>query len=139
VDFVEASFFDEMPSGADVYVLSRVLHNWPDEDAARPLRGIRAGIATDGRVIVVEELIQPASGPPPGPDEAGHAAPDGPPRRAPDGAGFMDLLILLTLTGCDRTGHEYAGLLSQAGFGVTEVHPPPPGRSVESAIEARPA
>jgi hypothetical protein len=43
------------------------------------------------------------------------------------------------LSGCDRTQAEYTGLLAQAGFAVTAVHPPPRGRSVESAIEAVPA
>ncbi|MPY95931.1 MAG: hypothetical protein GEV08_23605, partial [Acidimicrobiia bacterium] len=32
------SFFDALPAGADVYVLSHILHDWPDEDALRILR-----------------------------------------------------------------------------------------------------
>ena len=54
---VEGSFFDAMPAGADLYVLSRVLHNWPDDEAATVLHRIRDAIAGDGRLIVLEELI----------------------------------------------------------------------------------
>jgi SAM-dependent methyltransferase len=127
VEFVEASFFDAMPAGADAYVLCRVLHNWPDQDAVRLLRRIREVMAAGGRVIVIEDLVQQAGGAP------GVAEPGQP------GAEIMDLLILLMLSGCDRTQAEYTGLLGQAGLAVTAVHPPPHGRSVESAIEAVPA
>jgi SAM-dependent methyltransferase len=141
VDFVEASFFDEMPAGADVYVLCRVLHNWPDEDALRLLRRIRQAMATDGRIVVIEDLIQSATvrnkdlNQPAAGQEPGHEA-TAPPGRA--GAEIMDLLILLMLSGCDRTESEYTGLLGRAGLRVTAVHQPR-GRSVESAIEAVPA
>lgn len=132
-DIVEASFFDTMPEGADVYVLCRVLHNWPDAQATALLRRIRQAMADGGRVIVIEDLIQPPAAPEAGP--AGSAQVSGTP-----GAEVMDLLILLMLSGCDRSESEYAGLLGQAGFAVTAVHPPPlRGRSVESAIEAAPA
>jgi SAM-dependent methyltransferase len=131
---VEGSFFDTMPEGADAYVLCRVLHNWPDDEAAALLRRIRQAMAAGGRVIVIEDLIQP----PAAPAGAGQAASDQ--VSGTSGAEVMDLLILLMLSGCDRSESEYAGLLGQAGFAVTAVHPPPlRGRSVESAIEAAPA
>ena len=135
VDIVEASFFDEMPAGADLYLLCRVLHNWPDGEALRLLRRIRAAIAPGGRVIVIEDLVQPAAGQ----DEGHDPGAPGTATAGLPGAEIMDLLILLMLSGCDRSESEYTGLLGQAGFGVTAVHPPPQGRSVESAIEAVPA
>ncbi|GAB1819123.1 methyltransferase [Herbidospora sp. RD11066] len=45
------SFFDPLPGGAGGYVLSRVLHDWSDADAAR----ILANCARGGPVIVIEE------------------------------------------------------------------------------------
>ncbi|WP_066367013.1 methyltransferase [Herbidospora mongoliensis] len=45
------SFFDPLPGGAGGYILSRVIHDWGDADAAR----ILANCARAGRVIVIEE------------------------------------------------------------------------------------
>ena len=140
-DIVEASFFDTMPAGADVYVLCRVLHNWPDDEATALLRRIRQAMAAGGRVIVIEDLIQPpAASAQAGQAAAGAEQAGGGQVSEIPGAEVMDLLILLMLSGCDRSESEYASLLGQAGFAVTAVHPPPlRGRSVESAIEAAPA
>jgi hypothetical protein len=146
VEFVEGSFFDAVPAGADLYVLSRVLHNWPDDEAGTVLRRIRQMIARDGRLIVLEELIE--SGGPAG--EAGQparAAADGTASGAAEphsaaraaGSSVMDLLILVMLSGWDRSEAEYRHLLGGAGFTVTAVRPAPlRSRQAESAIEATP-
>jgi O-methyltransferase domain/IclR helix-turn-helix domain len=130
VEFVEGSFFEAMPPGADLYVLSRVLHNWPDADAAALLRRVREAIAEGGRLLVLEELIE--TGPPP-------AGPDGGGPASPARGSVMDLLILVMLSGCDRSEAEYRLLLAGAGFEVTAVRPAPlRARQSESVIEAVP-
>ena len=49
----------------------------------------------------------------------------------------MDLLILVMLSGCDRSEAEYRELLGRAGFTVTAVRPAPlRARQAESLIEA---
>jgi len=53
---VAGSFFDVMPAGAGGYVLSSVLHNWDDEDAARILRRCGEAAAPSGKVIVVDHF-----------------------------------------------------------------------------------
>ena len=53
------SFFDGVPTDADVYLLVRVLHDWPDDDASRILRSCRAAMRTDARLLVIEGLINP--------------------------------------------------------------------------------
>jgi hypothetical protein len=130
VKFVEGSFFDAMPAGADTYVLSRVLHNWPDEDAVRLLRKVRGAIAEGGRLLVFEELIE-SGGPAAG---AGEPQPASPARGS-----VMDLLILVMLAGCDRGEAEYRELLARAGFMVSAVRQAPlRARQAESVIEAIP-
>jgi hypothetical protein len=129
VEFVAGSFFDEVPSGADVYVLSRVLHNWPDADAIRLLQVVRAAIPPDGRLLVFESLIEAADD---GRDLTG-VGESGPAAHA------IDLLILLMLPGRDRTLAQYTDLLGQAGFAVRAVRPGPlRARQAESVIEAVP-
>jgi len=57
--FAGQSFFDELPAGADVYVLSHVLHDWDDEHAVAVLRRCAQALAgrPDSRVLVVERVI----------------------------------------------------------------------------------
>lgn len=49
------SFFDALPRGAGGYVLSRILHDWPDTDAVRILRRCREAAGESGKVLVVEQ------------------------------------------------------------------------------------
>jgi hypothetical protein len=106
---VAGDFFAAVPGGGDVYLLARVLHNWTDEGAARILARLRAAMSLgaagpDGaRLLVVEEFLPPAGA-------AGAAA-----------RGMVDLLMLVTQEGHDRTAAEYGDLLAAAGFAVTAV------------------
>jgi SAM-dependent methyltransferase len=54
-EIFEGSFFDPLPPGADIYLLSWVLHDWPDEAASRILDRCRAAVSTSGRVLVIEK------------------------------------------------------------------------------------
>src|SRR2546423_6958291 len=116
VRVVSGSFFDAVPSGGDAYVLSRVLHNWTDERAASLLGRIRETMAVGARPFVLEEFA---------PDEDG-----------PVSAGLVDLLMLVTVEGYDRTEAGYRELLEKAGFTVVAARPG--GRpGVEGVMEAR--
>lgn len=115
VDLVEGSFFDEVPSGGDVYVLARVLHNWRDDRAETILRRVASAMRPGARLLVVERLL---------PAEPGPAA-----------TAMVDLLMLGMLEGHDRTETEYLALLEKAGFEVVATHAAT--GSAESLIEAR--
>jgi SAM-dependent methyltransferase len=43
-----------VPRGADVYILSHVLHDWSDAEALKILRNCREAIAPGGRLLIVE-------------------------------------------------------------------------------------
>ncbi|MFL6145687.1 MAG: methyltransferase [Labedaea sp.] len=98
VELVTGSFFDAVPTGGDVYVLARVLHNWTDEHAETILRRVGSAMRPGARLLVVEKLL---------PEEPGSAA-----------AAMVDLLMLGMLEGYDRTEAEYTALLDKAGFEV---------------------
>ena len=113
VTLAAGDFFAEVPGGGDVYLLARVLHNWTDDGAARILARVRAAMPETARLLVVEDLLPPAGG-------SGAAA-----------RGMVDLLMLVTQEGHDRTAAEYADLFTSAGFervGVDET----------GVLEARP-
>ncbi|MFC3576016.1 methyltransferase [Streptomyces yaanensis] len=54
---VAGSFFDPLPAGGDVYLLANVLLNWPDDRATAILRRCAEAVAPNGRVMVVEGLL----------------------------------------------------------------------------------
>ncbi|MFL6162123.1 MAG: methyltransferase [Jatrophihabitantaceae bacterium] len=55
-EVVAGDFFDPLPPGADVYVVSRALTDWSDAHAATILRRCAEAAGDTGRVLVVEVL-----------------------------------------------------------------------------------
>jgi hypothetical protein len=126
VEYVPGSFFEPLPGGGDVYVLARVLHNWADERAVAILRRVRDALPEAGRLVVLEDLLPEAgAGEPAGLTGPGRAA-----------AAMIDLLMLVTLEGRDRTEPEYRALLTAAGFGSI-VARRAAGSGLGGALEAR--
>jgi hypothetical protein len=101
VHVVEGSFFDAIPGGGDAYVLKSVIHDWPDEDAVRILRNVRAAAGDGAHVLLIELVI---------------------PEHDREFMGnWIDLEMLLALDARERTADEYGRLLSRAGFRMTRV------------------
>jgi hypothetical protein len=99
-EVVSGSFFEALPADGDVYLLSEVLHDWPDHDAAAILRRCATAAAPDGAVVVFEGLLDP-----------GAAAP----------RTTMDIRMLVYMSGRERTLTELTDLASAAGLTVTAV------------------
>jgi len=49
------SFFEPLPAGAGGYILSRVIHDWDDDNACRILRNCAHAARPSGKVLVVED------------------------------------------------------------------------------------
>ncbi|MDN5916457.1 MAG: methyltransferase, partial [Pseudonocardia sp.] len=77
---VAGSFFDPLPTGADVYLLSDIVHDWDDDHARQILTRCRDAAATDDAAVV---LIEPVRG---------HGASTG-----------IDLFMLLCFGGRERS------------------------------------
>jgi hypothetical protein len=54
---VEGDFFAALPAGASAYLLSRVIHDWGDEDAVRILESCHAAMADGARLAIVEFVL----------------------------------------------------------------------------------
>jgi O-methyltransferase domain/Dimerisation domain len=111
---VGGSFFESVPAGGDTYLLKAIVHDWDDPQAVAILRNVRAAIADGGRVLLWEMVL-----------------PDG----APNNLGFLlDLEMLVSAGGRERTAAQYAGLLSDAGFRLTRVVPTASPLSIIEAV-----
>jgi hypothetical protein len=52
------SFFTDVPSGADAYLLVRVLHNWNDDDCLRILSRCRSAAGPHATLLLGEEVLE---------------------------------------------------------------------------------
>lgn len=114
IEVVDGDYTEAVPEGGDAYLLSNILHNHQDAEAAALLDRIRQAMAPGGRVVVVDFLLG---------EEA-------------DLAALLDLELMVTLDGRQRTLDEFEALLAKAGFDEPTVHATPTPLSV---IEAEPA
>ena len=107
---VGGDFFQVVPPGADVYVLSWILHDWDDEAALRILANCRTAVESGGRLLVMEMVLPSA-------DEPRSRQASYLERLAK----VTDLEMLAVVGGRERTGAEYEELLGRAGFGLTQI------------------
>lgn len=114
-EFRPGSAFESIPSGGDVYVMSRVLHDWPDDRALTILRNCRAVIPPAG-VLLLKEIILPTG-------------------RIPPSVAGLDLMMMAMNGGRERTRAEWERLLGAAGFSLVRA---PVSESNPDLIEARP-
>lgn len=98
VRVVGGDFFEAAPAGADCYLLRRILHDWEDEPARQILRRLREVATPSARVLVLDAVV-------------------GPPNADP-AAKFLDLMMLVSAGGRERTDPEWTALLDSAGFRV---------------------
>jgi O-methyltransferase domain/Dimerisation domain len=113
--FVTGSFFEEVPAGADVYLLSHILHDWGDEQATAILRVCRSAAKETSRLVLFEAVLRPG-------DES-------------DWRKLLDLHMLVLLGGRERNEDEWRDLLAQGGFELLPAEYPQEG----SVLEATPA
>lgn len=116
-ELVEGDFFESVPSGADAYVLKRILHDWSDEVCVRILRNCREAMVEHGRVLVVDTVIPPGS--------------------APHGGKVLDVMMMASLPGGrERTEEELGKLFAQAGLRLSRVIHTPAALSITEAVAA---
>jgi len=104
------SFFDELPAGADLYVLKKVLNDWPDTETRAILRRCAEAARPHGRVVVLGGV---------GPDDA--------PRV------LTNEMVLVG--GNHNTLTEFTALARDAGLEIVAAETQAPGRFV---VEGRP-
>jgi hypothetical protein len=106
-EIVAGNFFESVPEGGDVYLLSRIIHDWNDEQSKMILKNCRRAMTGEGKLLLVEQVY-------PARLEASedHQA-----------IARSDLNMLIGPGGHERTEDEFRALLSSTGFLLQKVIP----------------
>lgn len=108
------NFFEAVVPGGDAYLLKTVLHDWDDASARRILEACRRAVVPGGRLLLAEHVIGKGN--------------------AFEFGKMLDLLMLSSLGGRERTQAEYASLLDAAGFRLLRVLPTVSPISIVEAV-----
>lgn len=66
LEFAAGDFFRALPEGTDAYLLKYIIHDWDDAECITILRNCRRAMASDGKVLVIENVIASGNQPCPG-------------------------------------------------------------------------
>jgi hypothetical protein len=99
-----ADFFNDVPGGADLYLLKSVLHDWNDEQCLTILRTCRKAMQSGTRLLIVERVL---------------------PERAIDSPStiMLDLHMMAVLGGRERSLADYRRLAAAAGLELRDSLP----------------
>ncbi len=113
--YAVGDFFHSVPEGAEMYLLSGVVHDWDDDRAITILKNCRRAMTKDGRLLLVETVV--------------------PTTTSMHFSKILDLNMLAMSAGRERTKREFCALLGAAGFRLTRILPT---MAPQSLIEAAP-
>jgi hypothetical protein len=114
VELATGDFFVAVPANGDAYIMKHIIHDWDDAQALQILKNIGKAMNPGGRVLLVESVITE--------------------RNKPDFGKLMDIEMLVSPGGKERTAKEYEQLFARAGLTLTQIVPT---NSPYSIIEAR--
>jgi hypothetical protein len=103
VSIAHGSFFDNVPAGGDLYILSHIIHDWTEEQCLTILGNCRKAMKPGARLLIVEFVL-----------------PEG---NTPHFGKLLDMVMLTIPGGEERTAAEYSTLLAAAGLKMTRVVP----------------
>jgi hypothetical protein len=111
---IGGSFFESIPAGSDTYMMRHIIHDWDDKKCIKILRNIAKVIPANGRLLVIESVIEKGN--------------------APSFGKLLDITMLLIPGGMERTREEFGALLKAGGFKITRIIPT---QAEVSVIEAK--
>ncbi len=102
-ELLAGDFFDDVPAGSDVYLLSRILQDWDDSACITLLTNVRRAMtSSSARLLIIERMI---------PEDGSALLPL-----------LFDLHLLMMAGGRERTLSGYKSILDGAGLRVESVH-----------------
>lgn len=115
VEKISGDFFKEVPA-ADAYIMKHIIHDWDDERSVTILKNIHRAMIGEGKLLVVEMVVPKGNDPHP--------------------SKVLDLEMLASPGGVERTVEEYRDLYAQAGFRLSRTVPTRSPFSVLEGVKA---
>lgn len=100
---IGGDFFDSVPEGGDLYLMSWILHNWSDGDCVRILRNCRRAMTGSSRLLTIDHVIQPGN--------------------ERDFGRTSDLAMMVAFGGQERSEDQFRDLLREGGFRLISLTP----------------
>jgi hypothetical protein len=100
VTIEHGSFFERVPAGGDVYLLSHIIHDWNEAQCLTIFGNLRQAMTAASRVLLIELVLRDNGAP---------------------GFGSADMSMMIFTGGAERTAREYESLLARAGLEMTRI------------------
>lgn len=114
ITFVPSTGFFEIPQGANLYILKRILHDWNDQDSITILKNCHNAMQQDSRLLIIENIVSQ--------------------ENVRDFSKDIDIAMMVLFGGKERTKAEWLALLDKADLKLMNVYKTP---SMVSIIEVQ--
>ncbi|UQA62078.1 methyltransferase [Polyangium aurulentum] len=114
-EILAGDFFASVPHG-DAIILKRILHDWSDDSAIVILRACRKALDEGGRVLVIDAVLPPG--------DTQHLGK------------VMDVMMMVSLPGRERTEDDFARLFAASGLRLNRIVKTPTHLSIVEAVAA---
>ena len=116
VELASGDFFTSVPEGADGYLMKHIIHDWDDERSVTILKNVRDAMPESGKVLIVEMVV--------------------PETPEPHPSTLLDLEMLVSPGGVERTAAEYRELFAAAGLRLSRIVPTASPFSIVEGVRA---
>jgi hypothetical protein len=104
LEYVGGDMFESVPP-AEVYIMKHIIHDWEDKKCIQLLQNCHRSMQGNGRVICVDSVLPPMG------------------NTAGTPAKLLDILMLIFITGKERTEEQWASVYHAAGFEIQSITP----------------
>lgn len=103
IKFIDGDFFKSIPPQYNAYIMRHIVHDWPLDKAKQILSNCCQAMNKDSVLLLIEGVIKST--------------------RAKDPLKWIDLHMMVTLNGKERTKAEFATMLHSCGLKMKKIIP----------------
>ena len=104
IEIIEGDFFQEVPGGANLYIMKNIIHDWNDNDSIKILNNINKVMPAGSKLLIIETIIKNDN-------------------KYSFGKMIDILMLIITKDGRERTLDEFRVLFEKSGFAINKIIP----------------